>query len=91
MKPPFWEVTISRRMFAGEESNIESVNCFANRITAEAYADRALHEDATLRIVVRHVEAVRPSSSASRWTSWSERKENTTAVAAGSLQFRTTI
>jgi hypothetical protein len=74
MKPPFWEVTISRRAVAGEEPVIESVNCFADRIVAEEYAKRALREDAMLRIAVRHVEAVAPLSEVRGWINWVRRQ-----------------
>ncbi|HTT76620.1 MAG TPA: hypothetical protein VMF50_11670 [Candidatus Binataceae bacterium] len=56
MKPPFWEVTISRRAIAGEASTIESVHCFGDRDEAEEYKLKALSTDATLLIVMRRVE-----------------------------------
>ncbi|MGH8335702.1 MAG: hypothetical protein ACRETL_02490 [Gammaproteobacteria bacterium] len=80
MKPPFWEVTISRREIAGEEPTIESVNCFADPIAAEEYADRALHEDATLRIVVRHVDGMAAVSGSSRWINGSRGSISATTV-----------
>jgi|HubBroStandDraft_1064217.scaffolds.fasta_scaffold342293_2 hypothetical protein len=72
MKPPFWEVTISRRVVAGEEPTIESVHCFADRAAAEEYANEALREDATTRIAVRHVEAIAPHGQVSGWVNWAE-------------------
>jgi hypothetical protein len=62
MKPPFWEVTISRRVVAGKEPTIESVNCFADRIAAEEYANQALREDTRLLIAMRHVDEIAPLS-----------------------------
>jgi hypothetical protein len=71
MKPPFWEVTISRRAVAGEEPTIESVNCFADRIAAEEYAKQTLREDAAARIAVRHA-AIAPPGEVSGWVNWAE-------------------
>jgi hypothetical protein len=89
MKPPFWEVTISRRAVAGEEPTIESVNCFDDRIAAQEYATRALREDATARIVVRHVEAIAPLSEVSRWSNWAVEAKPRQPEPCGS-QFRLT-
>ena len=89
MKPPFWEVTISRRAVAGEVPTIESVNCFADRITAEEYAKRALREDARLLIAVRHVEATGPLGEVSGWIKWAEEAKAHQPRPRGS-QFRLT-
>jgi hypothetical protein len=89
MKPPFWEVTISRRVVAGEEPTIESVNCFADRIAAEEYAKRALCEDATMWIIVRHVDAMAPLGGVSGWINSAEEAKARQPRRRGS-QFRLT-
>lgn len=60
MKPPFWEVTISRRVSAAQAPVIESVNCFGNESDADEYRKRALEADASLRIIIRLVTTPAP-------------------------------
>jgi hypothetical protein len=58
MKPPFWEVTISRQVAAGDIPIIESVNCFAEKDKAEEYRNQALRENPLMSVMIVHVAAV---------------------------------
>jgi hypothetical protein len=87
MKPPFWEVTISRRAVAGREPTIESVNCFADLIAAEEYSQRALREDAALQSAVRYVEAIAPPGRVQGWINWVE-EAKARDLRARVIQFR---
>jgi hypothetical protein len=59
MKPPFWEVTISRQVAAGDTPIIESVNCFADKNRAEEFGNQARHENPLSSVTVLHVEMAR--------------------------------
>ena len=83
MKAPFWEVTISRWAVPGEKPVIESVNCFADRIAAHEYAERARREDAMFRTVVRHVDAVAPLSEVRGWINWVKKQKRIKGGLAG--------
>ena len=57
MKPPFWEVTISRQVAAGAMPIIESVSCFADKNTAEEYQNQACRENPSVCATMAHVDA----------------------------------
>jgi hypothetical protein len=58
MKPPFWEVTISRQLAANDTPIIESVNCFTDKHQAEEYGNQARHGNPLACVTVVHVDAV---------------------------------
>jgi hypothetical protein len=62
MKPPFWEVTIRRQAGPSQPPVIESVNCFGAERDAENFRLQALNEDSSLRITIRLVTPVMPST-----------------------------
>ena len=55
MKPPFWEVTVSRQSSPTQPPVIESVNCFTDLREAEDYRKRTEHQESSLQVTIRLV------------------------------------
>jgi len=67
MRPPFWEVTVSRQESLSQAPVIESVNCFTAKRDAENYRLQALKEDSSLLIAIRLVMMAMPSGKLMRY------------------------
>ena len=67
MKPPFWEVTVSRQESPSQVPVVESVNCFAEERDADSFRLRAMRENSSLITKVRLVMLAMPKGALMRY------------------------